>query len=280
MTITISPAEIETARPPALRALDPATTSRRGRRLVPDLLRSEWEKLRSIRTTFWSLAIAVVAMVGISAIVAAVHTGTSGRGFDALSGAFTGVLLAQLAIGVLGVLTITSEYSTGMIRSTFIAAPQRRAVIAAKAGVVGLVTFVVSTIASFASFFVSVAILSSHGTHLSLGSPGALRSVIGVGLFLGILAVLAVALGTIIRSSAGGIAALVGLLLVLPTLSQAIPTSIRGSVEKFLPANAGQAVFLHTDTGSLSPWIGLLVFAAYAIAGLGIALVMVRRRDA
>ena len=126
MTITIAPAEIETARPPALRALDPATTSRRGRRLVPDLLRSEWEKLRSIRTTFWSLAIAVVAMVGISAIVAAVHTGGSGRGFDALSGTFTGVLLAQLAIGVLGVLTITSEYSTGMIRSTFIAAPQRR----------------------------------------------------------------------------------------------------------------------------------------------------------
>ena len=130
-------------------------------------------------------------------------------------------------------LTITSEYSTGMIRSTFIAAPQRRAVIAAKAGVVGLVTFVVGTIASFASFLVSASILSSHGTHLSLGSPGALRSVIGVGLFLGILAVLAVALGTIIRSSAGGIAALVGLLLVLPTLSQAIPTSIRGSVEDF-----------------------------------------------
>ena len=230
MTITISPAEIEAPRPPALRTLDPAPTSRRGRRLVPDLLRSEWEKLRSIRTTFWSLSIAVVAMVGISAIVAAVHTGTSGRGFDALSGAFTGVLLAQLAIGVLGVLTITSEYSTGMIRSTFIAAPQRRAVIAAKAGVVGLVTFVVGTIASLASFFVSAAILSSHGIHLSLGSPGALRSVIGVGLFLGILAVLAVALGTIIRSSAGGIAALVGLLLVLPTLSQAIPTSIRGSV--------------------------------------------------
>jgi hypothetical protein len=278
MTMTISPTE--TSLPSTPGVLDPATTSIPARRLMPDLLRSEWEKLRSIRTTFWSLIITVVAMVGISAIVAAVHTGTSGRGFDALSGTFTGVLLAQLAIGVLGVLTVTSEYSTGMIRSTFIAAPQRRAVIVAKAGVVGLVTFVVGTVASFASFFVSAAILSSHGTHLSLGSPGALRSVIGVGLFLGILAVLAVGLGTIIRSSAGGIAALVGLLLVLPTLSQAIPTSIRGSVEKFLPANAGQAVFLHTDTGSLSPWIGLLVFAAYAAAGLGIALVMVGRRDA
>jgi len=248
---------------------------------MPDLLRSEWEKLRSIRTTFWSLIITVVAMVGIGAIVAAVHTGTrSGRGFDALSGTFTGVLLAQLAIGVLGVLTVTSEYSTGMIRSTFIAAPQRRAVIVAKAGVVGLVTFLVGTVASFASFFVSTAILSSHGTHLSLASPGALRSVIGVGLFLGILAVLAVGLGTIIRSSAGGIAALVGLLLVLPTLTQAIPASIRDSVEKFLPANAGQAVFLHTDTGSLSPWIGLLVFAAYSAAALGIGLIMVGRRDA
>ena len=278
MTLTISPTETPRSAEP--RALDPATTSRQGHGLVPDLLRSEWEKLRSIRTTFWSLAIAVVAMVGISAIVAAVHTNNSGQGFDALSGTFTGVLLAQLAIGVLGVLTITSEYSSGMIRSTFIAAPQRRAVIAAKAGIVGLVAVVVGTVASFASFFVSAAILSSHGIHLSLGSPGALHSVIGAGLYLGILAVLAVALGTIIRSSAGGIAALVGLLLVLPTLSQAIPTSIRGSVEKFLPANAGQAVFFHTDTGSLSPWIGLLVFAAYAAVGLGIALVMVGRRDA
>jgi len=278
MTMTISPTD--TPPSPVRGGLDPMTTPRPARRLMPDLLRSEWEKLRSIRTTFWSLIITVVAMVGIGAIVAAVHTGSSGRGFDALSGTFTGVLLAQLAIGVLGVLTVTSEYSTGMIRSTFIAAPQRRAVILAKAGVVGLVTFVVGTVASFATFFVSAAILSSHGTHLSLGSPGALRSVIGVGLFLGILAVLAVGLGTIIRSSAGGIAALVGLLLVLPTLTQAIPASIRDSVEKFLPANAGQAVFLHTDTGSLSPWIGLLVFAAYAAAGLGIALVMVGRRDA
>ena len=278
MTITISAVESPLAPTPEPR--DPATRSGQGRRLAPDLLRSEWEKLRSIRTTFWSLTIAVVAMVGISAIVAAVHTSGSGQGFDALSGTFTGVLLAQLAIGVLGVLTITSEYSTGMIRSTFIGAPQRRAVIAAKAGIAGLIAFVVGTVASFVAFFVSSAILSSHGVHLSLGSPGALRSVIGVGLFLGILAVLAVALGTIIRSSAGGIAALVGLLLVLPTLSQAIPTSIRGSVEKFLPANAGQAVFLHTDTGSLSPWIGLLVFAAYALAGLALALFMVRRRDA
>jgi hypothetical protein len=222
----------------------------------------------------------VVALVGIGAIVAAVHRGADGRGFDALSGTFTGVLLAQLAIGVIGVLTITSEYATGMIRSTFIAAPQRRAVIAAKAGIVGLAAFVVGTVASFAAFFVSAAILSSHGTSLTLGSPGALRSVVGVGLYLGLLAVLAVGLGTIIRSSAGGIAALVGLLLVLPTLSQAIPSSVRDSVQKFLPANAGQAVFFHSDTASLSPWIGLLVFAAYAAAGLGLALVMVRRRDA
>jgi ABC-type transport system involved in multi-copper enzyme maturation permease subunit len=226
-----------------------------------------------------SLTIVAAAVVGIGAIVAAVRTSGSG-GLDALSGTFTGVLVAQLAVGVLGVLMITSEYSTGMIRSTFIAAPQRRTVIVAKAGVVGLVTFVVATVTSFAAFFVSSAILSSHGTHLSLGSPGALRSVIGVGLYLGILAVLALGLGTIIRSSAGGIAALVGLLLVLPALSQAIPASVRDTVDKFLPANAGQSMFFHSDTASLSPWIGLLVLAGYAVATLGTALVMVRRRDA
>jgi len=118
---------------------------------------------------------------------------------------------------------------------------------------------------------------------VGLGSPGALRSVVGVGLHLGLLGVFAVGLGTIIRNGAGAIAALLGLILVLPAVLQALPTSLRNSIDKFLPGNAGQAIF-HTGTikgtTSLSPWVGIALFAIYAAASLGIGLVLVHRRDA
>jgi hypothetical protein len=247
--------------------------------VLPNLLRSEWAKIRTVRSTYWSLIIAVAAMIGLGAIVCAVQSGPYNATFDPVSISLAGVLLAQLAIGVLGVLFITSEYSTGMIRSTFAAAPQRRSVIAAKAVVFGAVAFAVGTVASFVTFFVGQAILSTQG--VSLGAPGALRSVIGAGMYLGLFAIFAVALGTIIRSTAGAIAALFGLILILPGLAAALPTSIRDSVDKFLPGNAGQAIFdTIKDTSTLSPWIGLAVFALYVAVALAISMVLVRRRDA
>jgi ABC-type transport system involved in multi-copper enzyme maturation permease subunit len=220
-------------------------------------------------------------MVGLGAIISATQTGSHTGSFDPVSTSLSGVLLAQLAIGVLGVLLVTSEYSTGMIRSTFVAAPQRREVIAAKAAVFGVVAFVVGTVASFIAFFVGQSVLGADG--VGLGAPGALRSVIGVGLYLGLLGVFAVGLGTIIRNGAGAIAALLGLILVLPAVLQALPTSLRDSIDKFLPGNAGQAIFHNGSikgTTSLSPWVGIAVFAVYAAVSLGIGLVLVRRRDA
>jgi ABC-2 type transport system permease protein len=245
---------------------------------VPAILRSEWLKLRTVRSTYWSLFVAVLGMVVVSAIVSLTHK-TGSPLANPTSSILVGVLFAQLAIAVVGILAVTSEYSTGMIRSTFVAAPQRRAVIAAKAAVFGAVAFVVGIVGSFISFFVGQALLSSQGITMSLASPGALRSVIGVGLYLGLLGVLAVGLGAIIRSSAGAIAALVGLILVLPAVLQVLPSSIRDGVGKFLPGNAGQAIFHATDVPSLSPWIGLGVFALFCSAVFGLALVLVRRRD-
>jgi ABC-2 type transport system permease protein len=248
---------------------------------VPTLLRSEWLKLRTVRSTYWSLlvaVVAVVAMVGASAIVSLTHKAGTALA-NPTSSILVGVLFAQLAIGVVGVMSVTSEYSTGMIRSTFVAAPQRRSVIAAKAAVFAGVALVVGLVASFISFFVGQALLSSHGITISLSSPGALRSVIGVGLYLGLLGVFAVGLGTIIRSSAGAIAALFGIVLVLPAVLQALPSSIRDGVGKFLPSNAGQAIFHAGGTPSLSPWVGLGVFALFCSAVFGLALTMVRRRD-
>jgi ABC-type transport system involved in multi-copper enzyme maturation permease subunit len=241
-----------------------------------DLVRSEWAKFRTVRSTYWSLIAAVTAMVGLGAIISSTQSGHQ-IGFDPVSNSLSGVLLAQLAIGVLGVLFVTSEYSTGMIRTTFTAAPQRRSVIAVKAAVFAAVALAVGTVTSLVSFLVGQAVMSNG---VSLTSPGALRSVIGVGLYLGLLAVFAVGLGTIIRSTAGAIASVFGLILVLPAIAAALPTSIRDSVDKYLPGNAGQAIF-HTirDTSTLSPWAGLGVFALYAAAALASGLVLVGRRD-
>jgi ABC-type transport system involved in multi-copper enzyme maturation permease subunit len=224
------------------------------------------------------LVVAVAAMIGLGAIISSAQSGHD-AGFDPVSTSLSGVLLAQLAVGVLGVLFVTSEYSTGMIRTTFTAAPQRRSVIAAKAAIFGAVALLVGTVASLATFLVGQTIMSTHG--VSLTSPGALRSVIGVGLYLGLLAILAVGLGTIIRSTAGAIAALFGLILVVPAVAQALPTSLRDSVDKYLPSNAGQAIF-HTirDTSTLSPWAGLAVFFLYAAAALAAGVLLVGRRDA
>jgi ABC-2 type transport system permease protein len=248
--------------------------------VLPDLLRSEWAKLRSVRSTYSSLAVAVVAMIGYGAINAFSQAGAHHAAhLEPISTSLSGVLLAQLAIGVLGVLVIASEYSTGMIRSTFTAAPQRHSVIAAKAGVFGAVAFTVGTVASLIAFLVGQAILGVHG--VSLTAPSAARSVIGVGVYLGLLGVLAVGLGTIVRRSTGAIAALFGLILVLPGLLLTLPASIQDNVIKFLPGNAGQAIFTTGHQAStLSPWAGLVVFALYAAAALALGVVVVRRRDA
>ncbi len=244
--------------------------------VLPNLLRSEWAKIRSVRSTYWSLAAAAAVMIGYGAINSASHTGAGHGTFDPVLTSLSGVLLAQLAIGVLGVLVITTEYSTGMIRSTFAAAPQRHLVIIAKAGVLGAAAFTVGTVASLVAFLAGQAIMGANG--VSLTSPGALRSVIGIGLYLGIFAV---ALGTIIRRSTGAIAALAGLILILPALLLTLPASIQDTVVKFLPGNAGQAIFTTgQDTSTLSPWAGLAVFALYAAAALIVALVLLRRRDA
>jgi ABC-type transport system involved in multi-copper enzyme maturation permease subunit len=255
------------------------TASTRQPPVLPDLLRSEWAKVRSVRSTYWTLAAAVAAMIGYGAINSASHAGVRPGSFDPILMSLSGVLLAQLAIGVLGILVITTEYSTGMIRSTFAAAPQRHSVIIAKAGVLGAAAFTVGTVASLIAFLSGQAIMGANG--VSLASPGALRSVIGIGLYLGLLSIFAVALGTIIRRSAGAIAALVGLILILPALLLTLPASLQDTVVRFLPGNAGQAIFTTgQDTSTLSPWAGLAVFALYAAAALTLALVILRRRDA
>jgi ABC-type transport system involved in multi-copper enzyme maturation permease subunit len=259
----------------------PATTLDRHPSVLANLLRSEWAKLRSVRSTYWSAVVAVVGMVaiGVAGAVSAARAAHPPAHFDPISATVGGFALAQVALGVLGVLAVTSEYSTGMIRTTFTAAPQRATVIAAKATVFGAASFTIGAVVSLFTFLVGQAILGGRG--VSLGAPGALRAVIGVGLYLALLGILAVGLGTIVRRSAGAIAVLLGALFVLPALVGLLPVPVRDVVTKLLPYNAGQAIFRTSNTGvSLSAPLGLAVFALYAVVALGIGTVLVRRRDA
>jgi ABC-type transport system involved in multi-copper enzyme maturation permease subunit len=255
----------------------------------PRVLESEWTKLRTLRSTLWSLLAAVVGMAGLGPAVAAVqmsrwsHLSLEDRlRFDAVDSGVGGYHLAQLAIGVLGVLVITGEYSTGMIRSSFMAVPHRLPVLWAKIAVFAAVTFVLMLVSTFVSFYAVQAIVTQHHQQVTLGSPHALRAVIGTALFLTVLAVLAVGLGALVRNTAGGIASFAGLLFVLPGVVSLLPASTADAVNPYLPLNAGFAVATSTFENShhLAPWTGLAVFAGYALVALGAAAIGLLRRDA
>jgi ABC-type transport system involved in multi-copper enzyme maturation permease subunit len=253
------------------------------------VLASEWTKLRTLRSTLWSLLAGVVAMAGLGPAVAAVqmsrwsHLGLEERArFDAVNSGVGGYHLAQLAIGVLGVLVITGEYSTGMIRSSFMAVPRRLPVLWAKIAVFAAVTFVLMLASTLVSFYAVQAIVTQHHQQVTLGSPHALRAVVGTALFLTVLGALAVGLGALVRNTAGGIASFVGLLFVLPGIVALLPASTADAVNPYLPLNAGFAVATSTFENShhLAPWAGLAVFVGYAILAVGIAAIGLVRRDA
>lgn len=258
--------------------------------IVANVLASEWTKIRSVRSTYWTLIAAAAITIGLSAIVCAVFVAQYDNlrpedkaAFNAASVSLTGGILAQLAIAVLGVLVITSEYASGMIRTTFAAVPQRLTVLGAKATVFGAVTLAVTIPACFIAFFVGQAILSSKGVDVGIGAPDALRTVVGTSLYLTILGLLALGIGTLIRKTAGAISAVVGMLFVLPAVASFLPSSME-AVQKFLPSNAGTAIIGGgTRAGgpdSLSPWVGLGVFFLYAIVALVAGAFTLVRRDA
>lgn len=245
---------------------------------------SEWIKFRTLRSTWYTLAGAVAAVVVIGIVIGYLTSTSSWSGLDAedraASAPLQGYLLGQLLIGVLGVLFVTSEYGTGMIRSTFAAIPRRLPVLAAKITTFGAISLVTMTASSFAAFFGAQVFLSNQGHGSSLSDPGALRAVAGVGLYLALIGILGGALGWIIRSTAGTIAALVGVLLVLPGLIAAIPGSFATSVAKYLPGSAADS-FLTTSPApdSLAPWTGMGVLVLWVAAALVAAVVVLRRRD-
>ena len=256
-----------------------------------NVLRSEWTKLRSVRSTYWTLITAAALTVGLSAIICAVFVAQYSHlkqsdiaSFDAASTSLTGGILAQLAIAVLGVLVITGEYANGMIRTTIAAVPQRLHVLASKVVVFSALTFSVMLASCLAAFFIGQAILSGKHLGVSLDQPRVLRTVVGTALYLTVLGLLALGIGALLRKTAGAICAVVGILFVAPVLAGFLPSSLAG-VEKFLPSTAGTAIINSTSAptngvDSLGPWIGMAVFVAYAVVALVAAGYFLQRRDA
>jgi ABC-2 type transport system permease protein len=274
-------------------------------------VRSEFTKLRSVRSTYWTLFALVLACVGIGALfswaqtqrLASLQAGTTLRGnhvpkavyaqafaqahSSAASISLFGLLLGQLVIIVLGVIAITSEYSTGMIRTSLTAMPRRLTIFSAKGVVFGLVALVVGEVISFLAFFTGQAILSGQHVSTTLGAPHVLRTVVGGGLFLAVCGLLSFGIGAMLRHTAGAIAAGIGVMFVLWVLSQFLPGPPSGwfgqaDLDKWIPFNAGSAIWEHQANGlhPFSPWIGFAVFCCYAAAAIIGGLVVFLRRDA
>jgi hypothetical protein len=269
---------------------------------------SEWIKLRSLRSTWWSIGLALLISVGLGILFSDLqgHDMQTHGGFepDQTALSLRGFYLAQLAVGVLGVLFVTGEYSTGMIRATLSAVPKRIPVWVAKMTVFAGVIFLVTLVAAFVAFLGGQAVLSGYhvdgtitvGAHgivfaqssggttqlgVPLSHPGAVRAIFAAALYMTGIGLLGLGCGFVIRNAGGAIAALFGLVLVLPLLSQALPSSLQDHVSKYLPLLAGTAG-MNTVSGSnqLGPWTGLGVFALYVVAALGIGCYVLRRRDA
>ncbi len=274
---------------------------------------AEWTKFWSVRSTLWTLVATGVAVVGLSVLSTATVTSTDIID-DPVRRSLIGIFLGQLIFGVLGVLVMSAEYGTGTIRATLSAVPRRPVVLSAKILVFGAVAVVVSEILAFIAFGVGQAILSAKhavgssaivtqraqhlglklphevqaslsGGSASLGQAGVLRAVVGAGLYLAVLGLLALGLATIIRHTAGAISAFVGVVLVLPLIVQALPMSISNAVARYLPANIGIVMFSTHGVPdrigpAFSPWTGFGLLVLYTVVVLGAGCWVLVRRDA
>ncbi|MFI5963207.1 ABC transporter permease [Streptomyces asoensis] len=252
------------------------------------VLASEWAKLWSLRSTWITLGLALVFLVAFGLIASSryrsgIGTGRIDRDFadsTAVSLSLFGTNFAQLALGVLGVLITAGEYSTGMIRSTLAAVPRRLPVLWSKAAVFGLVALAVGTLGAFAAFLIGSGIVSDTPAAMDLSHAGVLRSLLGAGLYLGLVGVIGAALGALLRSVAGGISVLVAGLMLVPGLISLLPSSWQGDISPYLPSEAGGAMFALThDSTTLSPGAGLLVLLCWTALALGGAAYRLVRTD-
>jgi len=257
----------------------------------PNQIQSEWTKIRTVRSTLWSL----VAMAGIAlGLMSVIAWGVMSR-WDRLDPRerldlarhpleivlVRPVFIAQLVVAVIGVMAISSEYTTGAIRSTLQAQPRRLTVFLSKVVVLAALMLVVGEVLSFAGFFLGRQLISAH-VPVNIGDPGVARAVMGAGLYVALLGLFSLAFGAIIRHTAGAITAVLGLVLIVSNLTGLLPDSWGAHVNAYMPTNAGQLIMQSAQQPGdlLSPWQGLAVFAAWTVLFLAVAAVLFKKRDA
>ena len=251
----------------------------------PRVVRMEWIKFWSLRSTVFTLALTAALVVGIGAIVAGVAGNPDGPGDDFTDPtqiSLAGVMLAVLVSAALGALTSTGEYATGTIRATLAAVPSRLPVLGAKAVVFAASSFVLMLGAVLAAFLTGQAILSSRGLDsAALGDPGVLRAVAGAAVYLSGAGLIGLAVGALLRNTAAAISLVVATLFVVPGLFQLLPASWNDNVAPYLPSNAADAFMsVHATSPTLSVGAGFAVFAGYVLVLLAGAAVALGRRDA
>jgi hypothetical protein len=250
------------------------------------VLRSEWTKFRTLRSTTYVVLAAVVLQIGIGLLVPWANARHSAQwdvrqrlDFDPAALSLGGIFLAQLAVGVLGVLAMSGEHATGMIRATLAAVPRRLPVLWAKAAVFAGAVLALTTGAALGSFLVGQIPLASRHLGAPVFSSASLEAIAGAALYLTLIGLLGVALGGLLRNTAAGIASLVAFVLVIPVVVQTFPQTWRDHVEKYLPGSIADSMITAAhDSGSLSRWAGFGVLAAYvAVTFVGAAVVLLRR---
>jgi ABC-2 type transport system permease protein len=265
------------------------TLSRRraaGRYGFRTVARMEWQKLRTVRSTWSLVAVFAAAMIGLAMLALGqenyAQLSAAGRAsFDPVSQALLGLVLGQLLLGTLGVLAITTEFSSGLIRATFAAAPSRPLVLAAKAAVLGAVTLAAGEISAVAAFLAGQAILKPPAPHATLGQTGVLRAVLLAGAYPALIALISLGLGAIIRHTAGAICALVGLVFVLPLSLFALGRPVRDTAQKFLPDTMRNSLTAVKPVAHLlSPGLSFGVLCGYAMLALAAGAWALARRDA
>jgi predicted anti-sigma-YlaC factor YlaD len=259
----------------------------RGRVSQLGVFKSEWTKLYSLRSTRYALLATVLMTIGFGIIASAATvsrwgsmTAADKASFDPLSTSLLGVSFGVLSIGVLGVMLIAGEYTTGMIRSTMTAVPKRLPVLWGKAGVYAVVAFVLAVPSALVAFFAGQAILSGKHLQIAFSHPGVAGAVLGAAGYLTLVGLFAMGLAAILRNTAAGIATFAGVMFVLPPLISILPSSIANSIDPYLPSNAGQAMMqIGQHAHTLSPGAGLAVFAGYVVAVIAAAAVLLVKRD-
>jgi ABC-2 type transport system permease protein len=252
------------------------------------LLRSEWTKLRTVRSTIWTLGATVLIGVAVSAIAMGVtrahwttESAAARAAFDPVEVSLVGVYLGgSLVLGILGILAVSGEYATGTIRATLAAEPRRPMVLAAKVLVFTVVSLVIAEVTAFASFLLGQAILTSPARHATLSSPGALRAVAGVGLFLCVCGLLALGIAAVVRHTAGAIGGYVFVTLVLPIIVAGLPKSIGDGIERFLPESVGSVMINNPVPRSFGPWTEFAILCGYTVLALALGTILLVRRDA